>query len=77
MKNPVRKRRRSGGLVFEDLLHEAAQGWPAYQASKSALNAITITPAKFVHDDGNTVTAVCSGFVQTHIHPAENRGRAC
>jgi NAD(P)-dependent dehydrogenase (short-subunit alcohol dehydrogenase family) len=47
---------------------------PAYQASKSALNAITVALAK-LHADV-TVLSVCPGFVQTDIHPPSNRANA-
>jgi NAD(P)-dependent dehydrogenase (short-subunit alcohol dehydrogenase family) len=47
---------------------------PAYQSSKSALNAITVALAK-LHADV-TVISVCPGFVQTDIHPPNNRANA-
>ena len=43
---------------------------PAYQSSKSALNAITIVLAKALADTPITVTSVCPGFVQTDLTPA-------
>lgn len=49
---------------------------PAYQASKAALNAITIALAKLLADTPITVNAVCPGFVQTDIHPPTNRSKA-
>jgi NAD(P)-dependent dehydrogenase (short-subunit alcohol dehydrogenase family) len=47
---------------------------PAYQSSKSALNAITVALAKLLTDV--TVVSVCPGFVQTDIHPPSNRANA-
>jgi NAD(P)-dependent dehydrogenase (short-subunit alcohol dehydrogenase family) len=49
---------------------------PAYQSSKSALNAITVALAKLLADRPITVTSVCPGFVQTDIHPPGNRSNA-
>jgi NAD(P)-dependent dehydrogenase (short-subunit alcohol dehydrogenase family) len=49
---------------------------PAYQSSKSALNAITVALAKLLADSSITVTSVCPGFVQTDIHPPSNRSNA-
>jgi NAD(P)-dependent dehydrogenase (short-subunit alcohol dehydrogenase family) len=49
---------------------------PAYQSSKSALNAITVALAKLLSDCPITVTSVCPGFVQTDIHPPSNRSNA-
>lgn len=42
---------------------------PAYQASKAALNSITISLAKKLADTDIKVTAVCPGFVQTDLTP--------
>lgn len=42
---------------------------PAYQASKAALNSITISLAKKLADTGIKVTSVCPGFVQTDLTP--------
>jgi NAD(P)-dependent dehydrogenase (short-subunit alcohol dehydrogenase family) len=49
---------------------------PAYQSSKSALNAITVALAKLLADSAITLTSVCPGFVQTDIHPPSNRSNA-
>lgn len=43
---------------------------PAYQASKAALNSVTISLAKRLADTDITVTSVCPGFVQTDLTPA-------
>jgi NAD(P)-dependent dehydrogenase (short-subunit alcohol dehydrogenase family) len=43
---------------------------PAYQASKAALNSVTISLAKKLADTDIKVTSVCPGFVQTELTPA-------
>lgn len=43
---------------------------PAYQASKAALNSVTIGLAKQLHDTPIKVTSVCPGFVRTDLAPA-------
>jgi NAD(P)-dependent dehydrogenase (short-subunit alcohol dehydrogenase family) len=48
---------------------------PAYQASKAALNSITIALSKFLTDTPIKVNAVCPGFVQTDLTPL-NREQA-
>ncbi len=48
---------------------------PAYQASKAALNNVTIALAKTLADTPIKVTSVCPGFVQTELTPA-NRAQA-
>lgn len=48
---------------------------PAYQASKAALNSVTIGLAKSLADTKIKVNAVCPGFVQTELTPA-NREQA-
>jgi NAD(P)-dependent dehydrogenase (short-subunit alcohol dehydrogenase family) len=48
---------------------------PAYQASKAALNSVTIGLAKKLADTGIKVTSVCPGFVQTDLTPL-NKGQA-
>jgi NAD(P)-dependent dehydrogenase (short-subunit alcohol dehydrogenase family) len=48
---------------------------PAYQASKAALNNVTIALAKALADTPIKVTSVCPGFVQTDLTPA-NRTQA-
>jgi NAD(P)-dependent dehydrogenase (short-subunit alcohol dehydrogenase family) len=42
---------------------------PAYQASKAALNSVTIGLAKLLADTPVKVTAVCPGFVRTGLAP--------
>jgi NAD(P)-dependent dehydrogenase (short-subunit alcohol dehydrogenase family) len=42
---------------------------PAYQASKAALNSVTIGLAKALGATGVRVDAVCPGFVQTDLTP--------
>ena len=48
---------------------------PAYQASKAALNSVTISLAKKLGDTDIKVTSVCPGFVQTDLTPV-NREQA-
>lgn len=48
---------------------------PAYQASKAALNSVTIGLAKKLADTDIVVTAVCPGFVRTDLTPI-NREQA-
>jgi len=48
---------------------------PAYQASKAALNNVTIALAKALADTPIKVTSVCPGFVQTDLTPV-NRAQA-
>jgi len=48
---------------------------PAYQASKAALNSVTISLAKKLADTDIKVTSVCPGFVQTDLTPV-NRAQA-
>lgn len=52
-----------------------AAGVPAYRASKSALNSLTVSLAKHLADTNVVVTAVCPGFVQTELTPI-NRDNA-
>ena len=52
-----------------------AMAVPAYQSSKTALNAVTIGLAKALAETPIKVTAVCPGFVQTDLTPA-NRTQA-
>ncbi len=42
---------------------------PAYQASKAALNSVTIAMAKLLTDTSVKVTSVCPGFVRTDLTP--------
>ena len=48
---------------------------PAYQASKAALNSVTISLAKALAETPIKVTSVCPGFVQTDLTPV-NRQQA-
>jgi NAD(P)-dependent dehydrogenase (short-subunit alcohol dehydrogenase family) len=48
---------------------------PAYQASKAALNSVTVGLAKLLADTPIKVNAVCPGFVQTELTPI-NRDNA-
>ena len=48
---------------------------PAYQASKAALNNVTIALSKALADTPIKVTSVCPGFVQTELTPV-NREQA-
>ena len=43
---------------------------PAYQASKAALNSVTVGLSKLLADTPIKVNAVCPGFVQTDLTPA-------
>jgi NAD(P)-dependent dehydrogenase (short-subunit alcohol dehydrogenase family) len=42
---------------------------PAYQASKAALNSVTISLAKKLDGTDIKVTSVCPGYVQTELTP--------
>jgi NAD(P)-dependent dehydrogenase (short-subunit alcohol dehydrogenase family) len=42
---------------------------PAYQASKAALNSVTIGLSKALADTSIKITSVCPGFVQTDLTP--------
>ncbi len=48
---------------------------PAYQASKTALNAVTVALSKLLADTAISVVSVCPGFVQTDLTPM-NRSQA-
>ena len=48
---------------------------PAYQASKAALNGVTISLAKLLKDTSIKINSVCPGFVQTDLTPV-NREQA-
>jgi NAD(P)-dependent dehydrogenase (short-subunit alcohol dehydrogenase family) len=48
---------------------------PAYQASKAALNSVTVGLSKLLADTPVKVNAVCPGFVQTDLTPI-NRAQA-
>lgn len=49
---------------------------PAYQASKAALNAVTIAVAKSLVDTTVTVSSICPGWVQTDLGGPANRAAA-
>jgi NAD(P)-dependent dehydrogenase (short-subunit alcohol dehydrogenase family) len=49
---------------------------PAYQASKAALNGITVALAKQLADTSIKVTSVCPGWVQTDLGGPDNRAAA-
>lgn len=49
---------------------------PAYQASKAAVNAITVSLAKLLEDTPIKVNSVCPGWVQTDLGGPANRAAA-
>jgi NAD(P)-dependent dehydrogenase (short-subunit alcohol dehydrogenase family) len=49
---------------------------PAYQSSKAALNALTISLSKALIDTSIKVNSVCPGWVQTDLGGADNRAAA-
>ena len=49
---------------------------PGYQASKAALNSITIAVAKTLADTAIKITSVCPGWVQTDLGGPDNRAAA-
>ncbi len=49
---------------------------PAYQASKAALNGLTIALAKSLGDTGIKVNSVCPGWVKTDLGGPDNRAAA-
>ncbi|MBF6132556.1 SDR family NAD(P)-dependent oxidoreductase [Nocardia otitidiscaviarum] len=64
-----------GSLALQSQADPAALVVPAYQASKAALNSLTITLSKVLADTGITVYSVDPGFVQTDFSPI-NRAQA-
>jgi NAD(P)-dependent dehydrogenase (short-subunit alcohol dehydrogenase family) len=49
---------------------------PAYQASKAALNVVTIAVNKLLAGSSTRITSVCPGWVQTDLGGADNRAAA-
>ncbi len=49
---------------------------PAYQASKAALNGLTVALSKALADSAITVNSVCPGWVQTDLGGPDNRAAA-
>ena len=49
---------------------------PAYQASKAAVNAITVALAKLLGESSIKVNSICPGWVQTDLGGPENRAAA-
>ena len=49
---------------------------PAYQSSKAALNAFTVSLSKALADTPITVNSVCPGWVQTDLGGPDNRAAA-
>ena len=49
---------------------------PAYQASKAALNSVTIGLSKALADSNVRVNSVCPGWVQTDLGGESNKGAA-
>ena len=49
---------------------------PAYQASKAAVNAITVALAKLLRDSSIKVNSICPGWVQTDLGGPDNRAAA-
>ncbi|CAN5508530.1 hypothetical protein BH20ACT15_BH20ACT15_00350 [soil metagenome] len=49
---------------------------PAYQASKAALNLVTIGLSKSLADTPIKVNSICPGFVQTDLGGPETRAQA-
>jgi NAD(P)-dependent dehydrogenase (short-subunit alcohol dehydrogenase family) len=49
---------------------------PAYQASKTALNTITVAVSKLLRDTAIKVNSVCPGWVQADLGGPENHAAA-
>lgn len=49
---------------------------PGYQASKAALNSVTIAVAKTLEGTPIKITSICPGWAQTDLGGAENRAAA-
>jgi NAD(P)-dependent dehydrogenase (short-subunit alcohol dehydrogenase family) len=49
---------------------------PGYQASKAALNALTVSLSKALADTPVRVNSVCPGWVQTDLGGPDNRAAA-
>lgn len=64
-----------GSLALQSAAAEEDLVVPAYQASKAALNSITITLSKALAGDGIRAVSVDPGFVQTDFSPI-NRAQA-